>query len=175
MNSPSKRPKTRVLTPTTDIASLKRLEHILKSNIQPAKVYKIFLDRSQSKDLDGIWLLTRLFFAIASPDAFYQLRDFLQIHQLLYGLRTTAGQEAVKVEDAILAVKSWFQGHRGKWLLVFDSADAIDDKTDSAYIDLRHYVPDASSVHVIITTATLSVRLQSRTLLNSHGDILEGS
>jgi hypothetical protein len=62
------------LTPTIDVASLKSLEHISKSSIQPADVYKIFLDRSQSKDLDGIWLLTRLF-AIASPDAFYQLRD----------------------------------------------------------------------------------------------------
>ena len=75
VDSPSKRPKTRAITPTTDIASLKSLEHIPKSSIQPAEVYKIFLDRSQSTDLDGIWLLTRLFFAIASPDAFYQLRD----------------------------------------------------------------------------------------------------
>jgi hypothetical protein len=65
----------RLLTPTTDIASLKSLEYIPKSSIQPAEVYKIFLDRSQSKDLDGLWFLTRLFFAIASPDAFYQLRD----------------------------------------------------------------------------------------------------
>jgi tetratricopeptide (TPR) repeat protein len=72
---PSKRPKTRVLTTTTDIASLKSLEHIPKSSIQPAEVYKIFLDRSQSTDLNRTWLLTRLFFAIASPDAFYQLRD----------------------------------------------------------------------------------------------------
>jgi hypothetical protein len=51
------------------------MEHIPKSSIQPADVYKIFLDRSQSEDQEGIWLLTRLFFAIASPDAFYQLRD----------------------------------------------------------------------------------------------------
>jgi hypothetical protein len=58
-----------------DITSLKNLEHIPKSSIQPTEIYRIFLDRSQSKDLDRIWLLTRLFFAIASPDAFYQLRD----------------------------------------------------------------------------------------------------
>ena len=71
----SKRSKTRASTPMTDIASLKCLEHIPKSSIQPAEVYKIFLDRSQSEDQNGIWFMTRLFFAIASPDAFYQLRD----------------------------------------------------------------------------------------------------
>ena len=71
----SKRSKTRASTPTTDIASLKCLEHIPRSSIQPAEVYKIFLDRSQSEDQNGIWFMTRLFFAIASPDAFYQLRD----------------------------------------------------------------------------------------------------
>jgi hypothetical protein len=54
INSPSKRPKTRVLTLTTDTASLKRLEHIPKSSIYPAEVYKIFLDPSQSKDLNGM-------------------------------------------------------------------------------------------------------------------------
>jgi hypothetical protein len=71
----SKRSKTRVSTGITDIGSLKGLEHIPKDTIQPAEVYKIFINRSQSEDHDGMWLLTRLFFAIASPDAFYQLRD----------------------------------------------------------------------------------------------------
>ena len=64
-----------VNTPTTDITSLKSLEYIPKSSIQPAEVYKIFLGRNQSKDLDRLWFLTRLFFAITSPEAFYQLRD----------------------------------------------------------------------------------------------------
>jgi hypothetical protein len=75
VNNPNKRFKTRALIFIIDIASFKNLEYIPKSSIQPAEVYKVFLNRSQSKDLDGLWFLTRLFFAIASPDAFYQLRD----------------------------------------------------------------------------------------------------
>ncbi len=68
----------------------------------------------------------------------------------------------IKIEDAVLAVKSWFQGHRGRWLLIFDSADAIDDKTDSVYVDLRHYIPDAPSLHVIITTRSFKARKMTK-------------
>ena len=79
-------------------------------------------------------------------------RDFLQIYKLLYGLRAPEGQELIKLEDAVLAVKSWFQRRNGRWLVVFDSADAIDDEEDKSYIDLRYFLPDAPSVNVIITT-----------------------
>jgi tetratricopeptide (TPR) repeat protein len=79
-------------------------------------------------------------------------RDFLQIYKLLYGLRALEGQEMIKPEDAVLAVKSWFQRRSGRWLVVFDSADAIDDEEDKSYIDLRYFLPDAASVTVIITT-----------------------
>jgi tetratricopeptide (TPR) repeat protein len=79
-------------------------------------------------------------------------RDFLQIYKLLYGLRALEGQEMIKPEDAVLAVKSWFQRRSGRWLVVFDSADAIDDEEDKSYIDLRYFLPDAPSVTVIITT-----------------------
>ena len=79
-------------------------------------------------------------------------RDFLQIYKLLYGLRAPEGQEMIKPEDAVLAVKSWFQRRSGRWLVVFDSADAIGDEEDKSYIDLRHFLPDAPSVNVIITT-----------------------
>lgn len=51
------------------------LERISKDIIQSTKVYDIFVSRSNSEDEKVLWLLTRLFFAIASPDAFYQLRD----------------------------------------------------------------------------------------------------
>ena len=79
-------------------------------------------------------------------------RDFLQIYKLLYGLRAPEGQEMIKPEDAVLAVKSWFQRRSGRWLMVFDSADAIDDEEDRSYIDLRYFLPDAPAVTVIITT-----------------------
>jgi hypothetical protein len=46
INSPSKRSKTRALIPTTDIIFFKSLKYIPKSSIQPAEIYKIFLNRS---------------------------------------------------------------------------------------------------------------------------------
>ena len=51
------------------------LEHIPKSIIQPVKIYETIITRSNCKEENVLWLLIRLFFAIASPDAFYQLRD----------------------------------------------------------------------------------------------------
>ena len=69
-------------------------------------------------------------------------RDYIQIHGLLYGRSTSAGQEMVKVEDAVLAVKRWFQGREGRWLIVLDSADMIDDEQNKSYIDLGHFLPD---------------------------------
>ena len=33
-----------------------------------------------------------------------------------------------------------------------DSADSIDDENDPAFIDLKYFLPNALSVHIIITT-----------------------
>jgi tetratricopeptide (TPR) repeat protein len=89
-------------------------------------------------------------------------RDFLQIYRLLYGLKSAHGEEMVKIDDAVLAVKSWFQGRSGRWLLIFDSADNIDDKNDPGYIDLKHYLSDAPSIHIIITTRSSKARKMTR-------------
>jgi WD40 repeat protein/tetratricopeptide (TPR) repeat protein len=77
-------------------------------------------------------------------------RDFVQLYQHLYGVNAIAAQ-AVKPEDAVQAVKSWFQNQTRCCLLVFDGADAL-DKTETSYINLRQYIPNTNSVHVIITT-----------------------
>ena len=53
-------------------------------------------------------------------------RDYIQIYQLLFGGLATGGG-AVKLEDAVPAVKSWFYRQSGRSLLVLDSADSIDD------------------------------------------------
>jgi tetratricopeptide (TPR) repeat protein len=89
-------------------------------------------------------------------------RDFLQIYRLLYGLREGQGESMVKIDDAVLAVKNWFHGRDGRWLLVFDSADAIDDKDDAGYIDLKHYFPTAPSVHIIVTTRSSKAKGMTR-------------
>jgi hypothetical protein len=40
-------------------------------------------------------------------------------------------------------------------LVIFDSADTIDDADKASYIDLNYFIPDAPSVDVIITTRSL--------------------
>jgi len=52
----------------------------------------------------------------------------------------------------VLAVKSGFQGRNKKWLFIFDSADSLDNEEDKSHVDLRSYIPDDVSVHVIVTT-----------------------
>ncbi|RDW70414.1 hypothetical protein BP5796_08811 [Coleophoma crateriformis] len=59
---------------------------------------------------------------------------------------------------AIARVKSWFDGRDGRWLFVLDSADTIDHDNEDSYIDLRNYIPTASSVDVIITTRSSEAR-----------------
>jgi len=51
------------------------LTPISKNMKQSINIYQIFTDHSESGNSDTIWLLTRLFFAIDSSDAFCQLRD----------------------------------------------------------------------------------------------------
>ena len=80
-------------------------------------------------------------------------RDFLQIYRQLFDRPLTVAQELLKMEDVVPAVKSWFHTQTSRSLMVFDSADGIDDN-DSAesYIDITIYLPDAPLVDVVITT-----------------------
>ena len=69
-----------------------------------------------------------------------------------------AGEETVKVEDSVAAVKRWFHGRKGRWLVVLDSADTIDNDRDKSYIDLDYFIPDAPGVHVIITSRSSTAK-----------------
>ncbi len=71
----NKIPKIQCFFKSSVSAFFNQLSPIPKNLMQPADIYQIFADRSQNENENGIWLLTRLFFAIVSPDAFYQLRD----------------------------------------------------------------------------------------------------
>jgi tetratricopeptide (TPR) repeat protein len=79
-------------------------------------------------------------------------RDYLQIYRLLFDRPGRAGQESLRLEDAVPAVKNWFHQHHGRLLVVLDSADTIDNVEDKSYIDLEYFLPDAPFVDVIITT-----------------------
>jgi len=56
-------------------ASLKELERIPLDIIPPSEVYQKLLTRCGNVDEGSLWLFVRLFYAVASPDAFSQLRD----------------------------------------------------------------------------------------------------
>lgn len=86
-------------------------------------------------------------------------RDFVYIYQLLFGVRMTAGQEIIKVDDAVLGVKSWFASRcDDRWLLVFDGADTVDDDKSNEYVNIRHYMPDSALLDVIITTRSRTAK-----------------
>ena len=63
------------LTQQIDFTVLEELSPIPKELKQPQEVYQIFFSRCKDESYETISLLTRLFFAVASPAAFYQLRD----------------------------------------------------------------------------------------------------
>jgi tetratricopeptide (TPR) repeat protein len=86
-------------------------------------------------------------------------RDFVCIYQLLFGLRTTAGQEVIQADDAVAGVKSWLSNRTSdRCLLVIDGADTIDDEEDDEYIDLMHYVPESRLLDVIVTTRSATAK-----------------
>ena len=78
-------------------------------------------------------------------------RDYLTIYRLLFS-RLSAGSELPTVEEAVPMVKSWFYGQSGRFLVIFDSADTIDDADEISYIDLNYFIPNAPCVDVVITT-----------------------
>ena len=46
-----------------------------------------------------------------------------------------ASQETVRLEDAVPAVKRWSQGQEGRWLVVLDSADTVDNDQEQPHIE----------------------------------------
>ena len=59
----------------SDFTFLKELSPIPKILKQSQEIYQIFTSRCSDESYNIIGLLTQLFFAVASPTAFYQLQD----------------------------------------------------------------------------------------------------
>jgi hypothetical protein len=85
-------------------------------------------------------------------------RDYLYIYRLLFDVHVLIGQEMVKIDDIVWAVKNWFSERRDRWLFVFNGADAIDNKDLSDYVDLRHFIPDSPYLHILITTRSRTAK-----------------
>ncbi|OCL01597.1 hypothetical protein AOQ84DRAFT_218213 [Glonium stellatum] len=85
-------------------------------------------------------------------------RDLINIYKLLFPARLSAGQETVKIDDAVVAVKNWFSNGQDRWLMVFDGADSIDNENDAEFLDLAYYMPESPAVHVIVTTRSRTAK-----------------
>ncbi|KAJ4286494.1 hypothetical protein N0V90_013194 [Kalmusia sp. IMI 367209] len=99
-------------------------------------------------------------------------RDYVSLYQALYGVATDNG--TVRVEDAVIAVKSWFSCRQGPWLMVLDGADTIENEQSSEYIDIKHYIPDVASLHVIITSRSSTAKDMARLDGIQVGEMEEG-
>ncbi|RMD42381.1 hypothetical protein DV735_g2730, partial [Chaetothyriales sp. CBS 134920] len=66
--------------------------------------------------------------------------------------------EAISVDKAVIGVKRWFSGRTGPWLMIFDAVDEMENKESAGYIDIRHFIPDVASLHVIITSRSSTAK-----------------
>jgi hypothetical protein len=80
------------------------------------------------------------------------------MYPLLFDVAISSKEGKVQIEDAVLAVKNWFYGRKGRWLLVLDGADSVDNENDDSFIDIQHYIPNSPCVDVIITTRSAGAK-----------------
>ncbi|KAF2240209.1 hypothetical protein BU26DRAFT_512426 [Trematosphaeria pertusa] len=68
--------RAKVTAPDTNdqFLSLKEFPAIPENSPRPSEVYRTFKDRTSASEKE-LLLMTYLFYAVASPDAFYQLRE----------------------------------------------------------------------------------------------------
>jgi hypothetical protein len=89
-------------------------------------------------------------------------RDFVNLYYTLFRLKGGNTNEIASVEEVVVTVKSWFASRQGPWLVVFNSADAIDNPNTKDYIDIKHFIPNIASLHVIITTRSKTAKDMTR-------------
>ena len=118
---PPRIPKARATTGISDapFKLFEELAHVPARVIQPETVYSIFARRSNKKYHDQLPLLTRLFFAIASPDAFDQLSEACTITRQKNGpkipdslsdvLQTMHALDTLDVATSLTAILRRFQ------------------------------------------------------------------
>ncbi|KAK4065015.1 hypothetical protein Purlil1_14075 [Purpureocillium lilacinum] len=81
-------------------------------------------------------------------------RDFVNLYETLYQGRVVTVENPKAFESILIAIKAWFSRQQGPCLMVFDGANLADDETASDSIDLKHFLPNAPNLHIIITTRT---------------------
>jgi hypothetical protein len=67
-------------------------------------------------------------------------------------MQMVSGQETISVDSAVLRVKNWFSGQRGLWLTKLDGADTIESEEAGGYINIKRFIPNVASLHVIATS-----------------------
>ncbi|KAI7194846.1 hypothetical protein KC316_g4698, partial [Hortaea werneckii] len=86
-------------------------------------------------------------------------RDYVQIARLLsdqehtHQLEHAQGPSTISldIDQVVTTVNTCFAGRAGRWLIVYDNADSLDDESDPYFVDLQHYLPDASGVEIILS------------------------
>jgi hypothetical protein len=58
-----------------NLTSFKELETLFQDIIKPVNLYLKLANQQKCENKNSLSVLTRLFYAIASPEAFHQLRD----------------------------------------------------------------------------------------------------
>lgn len=72
-------------------------------------------------------------------------RDYVQIYRLLYGRPLGTGQKLYKSRTPCPQLNIGFMREKAM-------AESIDDDQERLYSELRYFMPDASEVHIIITS-----------------------
>ena len=87
-------------------------------------------------------------------------RDFIRIYRILFPENAgSADDKTIALDDAVFAVKEWFNRQERRSLLVIDSADSIENPEDASYIDLGFFTPDAPLVDTVITTRSSQAQM----------------
>ena len=86
----------------------------------------------------------------------------INLYLTLYGVHVVPESEAINIENAVVGVKSWFSSRQGPWLIVFDGADTIENERSSEYIDIKYFIPNIPSLHVIITSRSSTTKDMTR-------------
>lgn len=95
--------------------------------------------------------------------------NILGIYQLLStGTREQSNTTPESVRKTVLSRSN---GMHGKWLMVFDGADGLEEN-DRNFVDLSQYIPGCPGVHVIITSR-LSAAEELSTVEGVHVGELE--
>ena len=86
-------------------------------------------------------------------------QNYVQIYGLLRDQQIDATHEIIRAEDAVPAVKKWFNGQNGLWLVVLENLDSATNEHERPLLDSRTIVQNSekdSQGHVVAMAIFIS-------------------